>query len=325
MTNLGSLMGKWLAAACVAAAAVQGSALAQTYPTKPVRMAVGFAAGGILDTIARVTSQRLGTHLGQTVVVENKPGADGRIALQQVVASAPDGYSLALADSGLAVNALLYANRPYDPYKDFTPVFYLGEVPNFIAATPALNVNTLAEFIAYAKARPGKLNYAATASSTLLAAELFKASASLDIVRIPYKGQALGLPALMAGDVQVMVSAVGPLAPLAKQGKIKALAVTALKRTPLAPEIPTTTEAGLPGMVYVNWYVYVGPAGLPRPVVDRLYADLRKVVAEPEVIAQLRLMGVEPNPRSPEEFASILKNEMAKIERIVKSANLRIE
>lgn len=324
MATLGSWIGRFATAACLVTA-THGGALAQTYPTKPVKMSVGFAPGGIADIVTRALSQRLAVYLGEPVVVENKPGADGRIALQQLAASAPDGYSLGLADSGLAVNALLYATKPYDPIKDFTPVFYLGEVPNYVAVTPALNVNSLAEFIDYAKARPGKLNYAATASSTLLAAELFKSTAGVDIVRIPYKGQALGLPALLAGDVQLMVSAVGGLTPMVKQGKVKALAVTAPKRTALAPEVPTTTEAGLPGMVYINWYVILGPAGLPRPIVDRLNADLRKTVADPEVVATLNKMGIEINPGSPEEFAPFLKSELTKIENIVKTANLKVE
>ncbi|MBI3371739.1 MAG: tripartite tricarboxylate transporter substrate binding protein [Betaproteobacteria bacterium] len=318
-------IGKWAVTTCLAAAAWHGGALAQSYPAKPVRMSVGFAPGGIADIVTRVVAQYLATPLGQAVIVENRAGADGRIQLQQLATAAPDGYSIGLSDSGLAVNAVLFATKTYDPVKDFTPLLYLGEVPNFIAVSPALNVNTLTEFVDYAKARPGKLNYAATASSTMLAAELFKAVAGVDLVRVSYKGQAFGLPALMAGDVQLMVSAVGPLAPLAKQGKLKALAVSALKRTHLAPEVPTATEAGLPGMVYVNWYVVLGPAGLPRAVADRLQADLRKVMAEPAVMTRLREMGIEQNIASPDEFINILGNELAKMEKIVKSASLKIE
>jgi tripartite-type tricarboxylate transporter receptor subunit TctC len=322
MTRIGSWIVGCAAAACLAAAL---PAQAQSYPTKPVRMSVGFAPGGIADIVTRAIAAKLSGHLGEPVVVENKPGADSRIALQQLIRETPDGHSLSLADSGLAVNALLYANRPYDPLKDFTPILYIGEVPNYIAVTPSLNVNTLKEFVDYAKARPGKLNYAATASSTLLAAELFKSTAGVDLVRVPYKGQALGLPALLAGDVHLMVSAVGGLTPMVKQGKIKALAVTGTKRTALAPEIPTAVEAGLPGMVYINWYVILGPAGLPRPVVERLNADLRKTVADPDVVAQLHKMGIDINPGSPEEFAGFLKSELAKIEKIVKIANLKVE
>ena len=325
MAKLGSLAARWLALAGLVVAAMHGSAFAQSYPTKPVMISVGFGPGGPMDIVTRILAQPLGALLGRAVVVENKPGADGRIQLQQLARSAPDGYSLGLVDSGLAVNALLYAKPAYDPLKDFTPIIYLGEIPNFIAVTPSLKVNTLSEFIRYGKAHPGKLNYAATASSTLLAGEMLKSTAGLNIVRVPYKGAAGGIHALLSGEVQVMVSAVGTLAPLVKQGKVKALAVTAPKRTPLAPEVPTTAEAGLPAMVYVNWYCIVGPAGMPRPVVDRLNADLRKVLAEPKVAAQLRNLGIEPTPTSPEEFAAILKREMTKIGKIVASAKLKIE
>jgi tripartite-type tricarboxylate transporter receptor subunit TctC len=288
-------------------------------------MTVGFAAGGPADIVTRIVAQPLSVALGQAVVVENKPGADGRLQLQQLARSTPDGYTLGLADSGLAVNALLYTNAAYDPLKDFTPIVYLGQIPNFIAVTPSLPVNSLSEFIAYGKANPGKLNYAATASSTIIAAEMFKSTAGLNIVRVPYRGAAFGIQALLRGEVQVMVSAVGTLAPLVKQGRVKAFAVTALKRSPLAPLIPTTAEAGLPAMVYVNWYCIVGPAGMPRPIVDRLNADVRKALADPKVAAQLRNMGIEPAPTSPEEFREILKTELTKIDKVITAGDLKIK
>ena len=191
--------------------------------------------------------------------------------------------------------------------------------------TPSLKANTLREFIDFATANPGKLNYAATAASTMLAAEMFKSAARVNIVMVRYKGAAFGIPAVVSGEVQMLVSAVGTLAPLVKQGQVRGLAVTAPKRTPLAPDVPTTAEAGLPEMVYVNWYCIVGPAGMPRPVVDRLNAELRKVVAEPAVAAQLRKMGIEPAPTSPEEFTAILKSELAKIDKVITSANLKVD
>ena len=324
MANLGSMAGRWLAAVGLVAA-LQGSAFAQAYPTKPVMISVGFAAGGPADIVTRVIAQSLAVYLGRPVVVENKPGADSRIQLQQLAQAAPVGYSIGLADSGLAVSALLYRSAQYDPLKDFTPIIYLGELPNFIAVTPTLKANTLREFIDYAKANPGKFNYAATAASTMLAAEMFKSAAGVNIVMVRYKGAAFGIPAVVSGEVQMLVSAVGTLAPLVKQGQVRGLAVTAPKRTPLAPDVPTTAEAGLPDMVYVNWYCIVGPAGMPRPIVDRLNAELRKVVAEPGVAAQLRKMGIEPAPNSPEEFTAILKSELAKIDKVITSANLKVD
>jgi tripartite-type tricarboxylate transporter receptor subunit TctC len=309
---------------CLVVAAT-GQAFGQAYPAKPVHMTVGFAPGGIADVVTRLLANALTGPLGQPVVVENKPGADGRIALQQLAAAAPDGYTIGLADAGLAVNAVMFQQKSYDPLKDFTPLLYIGEAANFIAVNPSLPVSTLGEFIAYAKARPGQLNYAATASSTMLGGELFKARAGLDIVAVRYKGQAQGLPAVMAGECQLMVSSVGPLAPFVKDGKLKALAVTSAKRSPLAPDVPTAVEAGLPGMVYVNWYVVLAPPALPKAIADRLQADLRKALADPAVIARLQQMGITPAPASPEEFVTMLKGELVKMENIVKTANIKVD
>lgn len=302
------------------------SSFADEFPTRPVKLIVGFAPGGIADVVTRVIAQSASQHLGQPVVVENKPGADSRIALQQLAsATRPDGYSINLSDASLVVNAVLYSTRSYDPVKDFTPLLYVGEVPNFIAVGPAVPANTLTEFIGYAKANPGKLNYAAGGGSTMLGTELFKAAANVDIKYIPYKGQPMGLTALMGGDVHLMVSSVGPLAPLVKQGKIKALAVTSRKRTSLAPDVPTTTEAGLPAMVYTNWFVILGPAEMPRSVVERLQAALRKVMAEALVSTRLKDMGIDTNSIPADEFRAFLRSELARMENIVRSANLKIE
>jgi len=325
MTRRASPGGKWLMAACACLAIAHAGAIAQTYPNRPVKLMVGFAPGGIADIVTRLIGESLAVQLGQTVIVENKPGADSRVALQQLVSAPPDGYLINLSDASLVVNSVLHAAREYDPIKDFTPLLYVGEVPNFIAVSPTVAANTLGEFIDFPKTRPGKLNYAAGGGATMLGTELFKTVANVDITYIPYKGQPMGLAALMTGDVHLMVSSVGPLTPLVKQGKIKALAVTSRQRTSLAPEVPTTTEAGLPGMVYTNWFVILGPAGMPRPVVERLQADLRKVMADPTVLTRLREMGIEPNPVSPEDFVTLASSEIARMEKIVKSANLKIE
>ena len=324
MTNLGIRLARALTAACLAVA-MGSSAWAADYPTRPIIMTNGFAAGGIADIVTRIVAQPLSVRLGQPVVVENKPGADGRLQLQQLTRATPDGYTLGLADSGFAVNSLLYENTAYNPLKDFTPIIFIGEVPNFIVVPPSLKIDNLRDFIAYGKSHPGQMNYAATASSTLLAAEMFKYTAGLDIVRVPYRGQAFGIPALLAGDVQLMVSAVGPFAPLVKQGKVKALAVTSTKRTALVPTIPTTAEAGLPEMVYVNWYCIVGPAGMPRPIVERLNAELRQVLADPNVVSQLGNMGIVPTPGAPDVVTEVLTREMAKIEKVVAAGNLKIK
>jgi tripartite-type tricarboxylate transporter receptor subunit TctC len=322
MTSLKTLMGGLLVAAV--AALLGGNAFAEIYPNRPIIMTVGYAAGGPADVVTRVLAQALSDRLGQPVVVENKPGAGGRLALRELTRAAPDGYTISLSDSGFAVNPVLYSTHMYDPIKDFTPIIYLGEMSNYIAVTPSLNVKTLRELIDYAKAHPGKLNYAATASSTLLAAEMFKATAGIDIMSVRYKGAAYGIPALLAGQVQVMVSSVGTLTPYVKHGKVIALAVTTRKRTTLAPEVPTTAEAGLPGMVYANWYCIVGPAGMPRPIVDRLNSEFRKVMADPNVIQRVRLMGIEPTPSSPDEFSAIVKKDLVKLDKLITAAKLKI-
>lgn len=325
MVNRRGMIRAFVAALCIAAGSVTQTVNAQSYPAKPIKMLVGFGPGGPADTVARILAQRLGSEIGQPVIVENKPGADTRIAMEMVATSPPDGYTIALADSGLAVNSVLYVNPPYDAVKDFTPIFYIGEIPNFIAVTPSLNVKTLGDFLAYAKARPGDLNYAGTASSTIIAAEMLNSVAGLRTVLVRYKGAAFGIPALASGEVQFMVSAVGGLVPLIKAGKVKALAVTAPQRTPLMPDIPTTAEAGLPEMVYVNWYSIIGPAGMPTTIVERLNAELRKVVADPEIASKIRAIGLEPTPRTPADFSAKLKDELTKLEKVVRSANLKVQ
>ncbi len=315
-----------LLALCAAVAAAPSAALAQAaFPSRPVHLTTGFPPGGIADIVTRLVAQHLAGPLGQPVVVENKPGADGRIALQQLVIAAPDGYTLTLADAGLAVNMVMYSKVSYDPFKDFTPIVFIGEAANFIAVTAALPVNSLTEFIAYAKERPGKLNLAATASSTLLGGELFKSTAGVDIVAVRYKGQAAGLPAVIANESQVMVSSVGPLVPYVKEGKLKALAVTSSKRSALAPDVPTAVEAGLPDMVYTNWYVLLGPPGMPKPIVDRLAADTRKALADPAFVAALTKSGITPAPMSGDEFNAFLKSEIAKMDKVVKTAKIKID
>lgn len=324
MERFGRLSFAWLLSLCVLVVAAPGTAVAQAFPSKPVHLTVGFPPGGIADIVTRAVAAQLAVPLGQSVVVENKPGADGRIGLQQLLTAPPDGYLLTLADAGLAVNEAMFKQPGYD-LKDFTPIMFVGEAANFIAVTSSLPVSNLQEFVTYAKARPGQLNYAATASSTMLGAELFKSKAGLDIVSVRYKGQAQGLPAVIANECQMMVSSVGPLLPFVKDGKLKALAVTSRNRSALAPDVPTAVEAGVPGMVYTNWYVILGPKGMPKPVVERLQADLRKALADPALIARLAPMGITVNPMGGEEFMQFLDGEVAKMKDIVKAAGIKPE
>jgi tripartite-type tricarboxylate transporter receptor subunit TctC len=235
---------RFLPAALCAVFAVVSPASAQNYPAKPVRLVVGFVAGGPTDALARIYALRLGALLNQQVFIENRGGADGVIAAEAIARSAPDGYSLFFASSGHAINASLYRSLPYRTVEDFEPVALVGESPNLIAVTPSLPVRDLRELITLAKAKPDALNYGATSSPTHLATELFTSMAGIRITRIPYKGAAPAMTALMAGDVQLVLSGIGTMLPQVRAGKLKGLAVTGAVRSPLAPELPTVVESG---------------------------------------------------------------------------------
>jgi tripartite-type tricarboxylate transporter receptor subunit TctC len=300
-------------------------AAAQGYPNKPVRMIVAFPAGGPVDALARIFAQRLGGPLGQQVLVENRGGADGVIGAESVARAAPDGYTLFFASSAHAINASLYRTVPYRTVEDFEPVTRIGESPNLIAVTPSLPVKDLAELIALAKSKPGELNYGATSSPTHLATELFTSMAGIKFTRVPYKGAAPAMTALMAGDVQMVLSGVGTMLPPAKAGRLKALAVTGQNRSPLAPEIPTVREAGVPGYVATTWYALLAPAGTPRSIVDRLNAEVRTLLEDPGMKAQLATQGIELTPSTPEELGTFLRSEVAKWAKVVQDTGAKIE
>lgn len=310
------------------AVALYGSAIASAtagYPERPIQVILGFGAGGPVDGVARILAQHLSKELGQPIIVINKPGADTRIAMRYVKDANPDGYTLSVVDSGLAVNALFFDDRPYDPVTDFTPVFYIGEVPFLLATSPKLPVSDLPGFVAHAKANPGKLNYAGTASSTVLAGAMLNRTADIDGMLIRYKGAAFGVPALLSGEVDYMVTAVGGIFNLINEGKVNGLAVTGPKRSPLVPDLPTTAEVGLADMSYVNWFAVIGPAGLPEEVVDRLTAALNKTMDIPEVQERIGSLGLIANTKTPAEFTTFLTEEMQIIEETIQAANLRPE
>ena len=300
------------------------SLFAQAYPSKPIRMVVGFAAGGPTDALARIVAQRLGGALGQQVVVENRGGADGIIAADAVAKSAPDGYTIFFASAGHAINASLYKTVPYRTVEDFEPITLIGDSPNIFAVTPSLPVKDLRELIALAKAKPGELNYGATSSPTHLATELLASRAGIKLTRVPYKGAAPAMQALMAGDVQIVLSGIGTMLPQAKAGRIKALAVTGAERSPLAPEIPTVRESGL-DYVATTWYGLLAPAGTPRPVIDRLNRDARALLDDPAMKAQLAPQGVVLKPSTPEEFGAFLRAEVATWAKVVQDSGARVE
>jgi tripartite-type tricarboxylate transporter receptor subunit TctC len=300
------------------------SLLAQAYPSKPIRMVVGFVAGGPTDALARIVALRLGGALGQQVVVENRGGADGVIGADAVAKSAPDGYTIFFASAGHAINASLYAKVPYRTVEDFDPITRIGESPNILAVTPSLPAKDLRELIALAKAKPGELNYGATSSPTHLATELLASNAGIKLTRVPYKGAAPAMQALMAGDVQIVLSGIGTMLPQAKAGRIKALAVTGAERSPLAPEIPTVVESGIK-YVATTWYGLLAPAGTPRPVIDRLNQAARTSLDDPATKAQLAPQGVVLQLSTPEEFGAFLRSEVATWAKVVQDSGARVE
>ena len=315
----------FIIALALSAALLAPFAAAQSYPTKPVRLVVGFVAGGPTDALARLYAQRLGMALAQQVVVENRGGADGIIAAEAVARSAPDGYTLFFASSGHAINASLYKSVPYRTVEDFEAVALVGESPNLMAVPASLPVKDLHEFIAMAKAKPGVLNYGATSSPTHLATELFTSMAGIQVTRIPFKGAAPAMTALMAGDVQLVLSGIGTMLPQVRGGKLKGLAVTSASRSPLAPEIPTVVESGLPGYVATTWYGVLAPAGTPRAIVERVNHDTLTLLADAATRASLNTQGVMTQPMTPEQFSEFLRSEVAKWAKVVQATGVRVE
>jgi len=308
--------------------AVVPAAMAQTYPTKAIRMVVPFPAGGTTDILARIAGQKLTEALKQQVIIDNRPGAGGNIGTELVAKSPPDGYTL-LTDPGstLTINPSLFAKLPYDPVKDFAPVTILAAVPNILVVHPSLPVKNVKELIALAKAKPGLLNYASTGAgqSTHLSMELFKTMAGIDLVHIPYKGSAPALTDLLGGQVTLMFDNMPSSLPHVQGGKLRALAVSTLKRSPAMPQLPTVAESGLPGFEVSVWFAVLAPAGTPRDIVQRLNAVLVKALQSPDVKERLAGQGAEPVGNTPEAFAATMQRDLVKWAKVVKDSGARLE
>ena len=298
------------------------------YPDRPVKMVVGFGAGGPTDIVGRLFAQKAGELMGQQMVVENKPGAGGNLAAEYVANAAPDGYTILLTHLATQViSPLVYKKLNYDVDRDFAPVTQLIAVPNMIAVHPSLGASTVGELIALAKKSPGQITFASGGSGTSghLSSELFKALAGVDIVHVPYKGSAAALPDLHTGRVQMISENLQFLLPQVKSGKLKALAVTTATRHPVVPDLPTVAEAGVPGYEVASWFGIVVPAGPPQPVVERLNDVFVRAVNSPEVRARLAEMGSIPVGSSPAEFAAMMKREAEKWAPVVRAAKLRVD
>ena len=303
-------------------------ASAQAYPTKPVRMVVPFPPGGSLDIAGRLIAQKLSEAWGQSVVVENKPGAGGNIGADLVAKSPADGYTILMgALSTHAVNPNLYKTMPYDAAKDFAPITLIAVTPNVLVVNASSPVNNVKEFIAYAKANPGKLAFGSGSNGSAghLAGELFKVETGTDAVHVPFKGGAPATQALLAGDTQFMFDNLANAMAQVKAGKLKALAVTTAKRSPLVPDLPTMAEAGLPGFDISTWYGFFAPAGTPPAIVAKWNADVTKILNSPDVRAKLVADGAEPSPNTPEQFAQMIAAELAKYAKIVKASGAKVD
>ena len=310
-----------------ALAATSQPTTAQTYPDRPVTLVVPYPAGGGNDVLARLVAEKMSKRLGQSIVVENRGGAGGTIATRQVAKSPPDGYTLLIATSSLAINPSLYPNVGYDPRKDFAPIGLIASSANVVLVHPSLPANSIAELIALAKKTPGKLDFASTGSgsSVHLAAELFASMAGVKLTHVPYRGTAPALTDLLGGHVGIMFATMPSALGLVRDGKVRALAVTGPQRSANFPELPTVAEAGLPGYEAVLHYGLVAAAGTPRPIVDKLNAALREALTDNTLRARFATEGAEPSPSTPEEYAADIDHEEIKWSKIVRESGAKGE
>lgn len=302
------------AALLAIASAVPALALAQSYPSRPIRMVVPFAAGGSVDVLGRVIADKVSLALGQPVVADNRIGANGTIAHQMVASAPPDGYTIGMSGtSPLVLAPHQYKSLPYDSRKDFTYLACAGTTPFVLDVNPALPVKNVRELVAYAKANPGKLNFgsAGLGNSAHLSAELFKQVTGIDMVHVPYKGNALAMADLVSGQIQVLFDPVQTSLPQIRAGKVRPLAVTSKTRFPELPDLPTVAEAGYPNYEFVVWYAFIAPAATPAPVVARLNSEINKVLRDPEIKARFAALGANLTESTPGECANFVRSEYA--------------
>ncbi len=303
------------------------TAAAQQYPTKAIRFVVPFAPGGGTDIIGRVVAQALNDALGQPVVVDNRGGAGSTLGTEIVAKSPADGYTILFGNISLAFNATLYTKLRYDTIRDLAPISLSAVQPNILVIHPGLPAKNLKEFIELARANPGKYNYASagTGSGTHLAAELLKLQTKIDIVHVPYKGTGPALTDLLGGQINMMVSTFASALPHVKSGRMRALGVTTVKRSPAAPDVPTLIEGGVAGYDYSTWYGLLAPAGTPKPIIDMLNATNRKVLARDDIKQKLESQGVDPIVNTPAEFSTYMKSETEKWGKVVKATGAKAE
>jgi tripartite-type tricarboxylate transporter receptor subunit TctC len=303
-------------------------AAAQNYPQKPVRLIVGVPPGGTTDVVARLVGQKLGEQLGQQVVIDNRGGAGGNIGAEVVAKAPPDGYTLFLATIGtMTINPSLYKKMPFDTLRDFAAISQLTSMPQLLVVHPSVPVKTVKELISYAKSRPGQLNFASGGSGTAihLAGELFKTMANVDMVHIAYKGSGPAMTDLLGGQVSLMFDQILTALPHVQSGRLRALAVTTEKRSQAAPQIPTISEAALPGYAVTTWHGLLAPAGTAREIVNRLSTETAKALQSAEVRDRFAAQGVEPVSSTPEQFAAMMKSELEKWRKVIAVSGAKLE
>lgn len=315
---------------CLAALMVQPAApvVAQTYPSKPIRILIAQAPGSATDNVSRVLSGKLGERLGQPFIIEARPGAGGTIGTEAAARSPADGYTLFMANNSThGANPAVYRKLPYDAVKDFAPIIFIAATPYVLTVHPSLPVKSVKALIALAKTRPGELNYgsAGNGSTHHLSGELLKTMAGINMVHVPYKGTTPALTGLLSGEVSVMFFTVVGIQPHVKSGKARGLAVTTPKRSRMMPDLPTMAEAGLPGFEVTSWFGLLAPAGTPGAIVSRLNAETAKVMALPEVTSALNKLGFDVMGGTPEQFADHIKREVEKFTKLAKATGIKAE
>lgn len=318
-------MHTWVRAAVIGGAIVSAStALAadgSAFPERTVRLVVGFGAGGGTDIAGRLIAKTLTDMWGRSVVVENKPGADGSIAAAEIAKSKPDGYNLLMTTTAITITPAQQAQQPFDPIASFEPITLVGSSPSLVVVHPSLPVHTLKQLIALARSKPGALSFGSSGTGTVpyLATELFRQRTGTDMVHVPYKGGGPAVVGILSGEVQLLFNSIGPVLPHVKAGKLRPLAVTSPRRQPLVPEVPTMIESGLKGFDTASWYAVFAPAKTPRDLLQKLNVDFVKALQSPDVRSTLEKQGFDATGSSPEELAQLVKSDLATWSRVIRN------
>ena len=311
----------------VSLAVFAGIGMAADFPTRPVRFVVASSPGGALDVLARLVGPKLTEKWGQPVVVDNRAGAGGVIGTEIVANASPDGYNVLVIAQGFTANPFLYQKLPYRTPEDFAPITILAYGPNVLVVHPSVKAGSVKELVALAKQQPGKLNYATSGvgAASHLAIEMFKRMAGVEMVHIPYKGAGAATAAVVAGQVQLLFTSTGAAMPHIKSGRLRALGVTTAKRSPALPDVPTVAETGLAGFQVDGWYALVAPARTPKNVIERIYRDTSTVLKQPDIVARIEAVGLEPAGISPQEFGNYIRAELRKWGTLIREAGIKAE